>query len=65
MCPDTGEMTGCSGTSLLTIKKILIFDVQKLESYSFKNSCQKRILQISLNKDILLKMYGKTCVCEF
>lgn len=46
MCPDTGEMTGCSGTSLLTIKKILIFDVQKLESYSFKNSCQKRILQI-------------------
>lgn len=36
MCPDTGEMTGCSGTSLLTIKKILIFDVQKLESYSLK-----------------------------
>lgn len=45
MCPDTGEMTGCSGTSLLTIKKIWIFDVQKLESYSLKNSCQKRILQ--------------------
>lgn len=46
MCPDTGEMTGCSGTSLLTIQKYLKFDVQKLESYSFKNSCQKRILQI-------------------
>lgn len=46
MCPDTGEMTGCSGTSLLTIQKYLKFDVQKLESYSFKHSCQKRILQI-------------------